>query len=228
MAGDNMTEKNNTTEKLYMKDAYLKEFEAHVIKIMGNQVLLDKTAFYSERGGQVGDTGFLNNTRVIDTKYDENDENKHSILHIIEGNPYFKEGDSIIGRIDWDRRYKIMKNHAASHITEYFLDQIFGKLKLVGTLVNEKHDSSTYIYHEALDKDKLLQVERLSNEFILKGYEIERWEDPDRHGWWYWKAGEITMPCGGTHPLNTEEIGQISIKRKSGGKGKEKIFTMSI
>lgn len=224
-----MTEKCiKMTEKLYMTDAYLKEFDAHVVKIDGNQILLDRTAFYSESGGQVGDTGFLNQTRVIDTRYDEKKEN---ILHIVDGVPNFKEGDKIIGTIDWDRRYRIMKNHAASHIMEYFLFDIFGKfgeLKLVGTLVNEKHDSSTYKYSGTFDHENLKSVEELSNQFILKGYNIERWEDPDKPDWWYWKAGKIKMSCGGTHPKNVKEIGQISIKRKSGGKGREKILTSTV
>jgi len=208
-----------------MKDPYTKEFEATVLKVNGNQVILDKTAFFAESGGQIGDTGYLNITKVIDTKYDENKEN---VIHIIEGEPDFRERDKVIGIIDWDRRYKIMKNHAASHIMEHFLFKIFGELRLIGTSVSEKHDSSTYAYSELFDQNKLKEVERLSNEFILKDYEIKRWEDPNKPGWWYWESGEIIMPCGGTHPINTKEIGKVSIKRKGGGKGKEKILTSTI
>lgn len=210
------------TEKLYITDSYIKEFEAQVLKIDGNQVSLDKTAFYAENGGQVGDTGYLGNTRVVDTKYDENKEN---VLHIIEGIPDFRKGDKVIGRVDWDRRYRIMKHHAASHIMEHFLYKTFGELKLVGTLVNEKHDSSTYEYSGSFDQEKLKLIETLVNEFISKGYEIERWEDPNKPGWWHWKAGDIQMPCGGTHPVSVKEIDKVSIKRKSGGKGKVKILT---
>lgn len=213
------------TEKLFDIDPYIKEFEATVVVINSNQILLDKTAFYAESGGQVGDTGFLNQTKVVDTRYDEKKEN---IIHIIEEEHDFKQGDTVIGRINWNRRYRIMKNHAASHIMEYFLYQTFGTLKLVGTTVSEKHDSSTYEHHEAFGQKEFKDIERLSNEFVSKGYDIERWEDSDRPGWWYWKAGEITMPCGGTHPKNVKEIGQISIKRKSGGKGKEKVLTSII
>ncbi len=214
------------TEKLYMTDAYIKEFDARVLKIDDNQVVLDRTAFYAERGGQVGDTGFLNRTRIVDTIYDDKNENKKEhILHITEKEPDFKQGDIVIGRVDWDRRYRIMKIHAASHIMEYFLFEIFGKAKLIGSTVDEKHDNSTYNYNEALDRDRLEQVEKLTNDFILKNYEIKRWEDDTKPGWWYWEAGNIRMPCGGTHPKNVNEIGKISIKRKSGGKGKEKILT---
>lgn len=209
-----------------MTGAYVKEFDARVLKIDGNQVELDRTAFYAENGGQVGDTGFFNQTRIVDTIYDDKNENKKDcILHITEEEQDFKQGDKVIGRIDWDRRYRIMKNHAASHIMEYFLFETFGKLKLIGTIVNERHDNSTYRYNEALDKERLEEVEKLANNFISENYEIKRWEDVAKPGWWYWKAGSIMMPCGGTHPNNTKEIGKISIKRKSGGKGKEKILT---
>jgi Ser-tRNA(Ala) deacylase AlaX len=214
------------TKKLYMEDPYLTEFEAIVLEINGNKIILDKTAFFAENGGQVGDTGYLNDIKVLDTKYDENKEN---ILHILENpnleNSNFKVGNKIVGRIDWDRRYRIMKNHAASHIMEYFLFETFGIMKLIGTSVNEKYDSSTYEHPGTFDQDKLKKVEIQINEFISKGHEIERWEDPDKCGWLYWKSGEIMMHCGGTHPINTKEIGVVSIKRKNGGKGKEKILT---
>lgn len=216
------------TEKLFMLDPYIKEFYAKVIKIDGNKIYLDKTAFYPESGGQIGDTGYLDNLMVIDTRYDDEKNIYHLIKDVQEGNVQegkINIGEIIVGRINWDRRYLIMRNHAASHIMEHFLHQIFGELKLVGTSVNDRHDSSTYLFPEAFDKDKLIQVEKLSNDFISKGFEIERWEDENMPGWWYWSAGDITIHCGGTHPRNTKEIGQISIKRKSGGKGKEKLYT---
>lgn len=210
------------TEKLFTADPYIKEFDAKIVSIKNNHIILDKTAFYAESGGQVGDTGFLNKIRVIDTKYDEKKEN---IIHIVEERFDLKPGAEIIGKIDWDRRYRIMKNHAASHIMEYFLYQIFGTLKLIGTTVSEKYDSSTYERSRPFNHEEIKEIEKLSNEFISKGFEIKRWEDLERPGWRYWEAGEIKMPCGGTHPKNVREIGQISIKRKSGGKGREKVLT---
>ena len=210
------------TEKLFIKNPYMKEFEAYVQKVDGNKVILDRTAFFPMSGGQVGDTGYINKTRVIDTVYDED---KKTIIHLISGGPTFAEGDKVEGIIDWDRRYKIMRLHAASHIMEYFLFKVFGKLKLIGSHVNEKHDKSTYSLDGKLSEDKLQKVNDLVNDFIMKDYEIKRWEDKERKGWMYWEAGEIKMPCGGTHPYHTKEIGPVIIKRKSGGKGKEVVIT---
>lgn len=210
------------TEKLYIQNPYMKEFKSIVKEIRGENIILEKTCFYPKSGGQIGDIGYLNQTRVINTIYDDS---KEDILHIVEGDPHFIEGDLVVGKIDWDRRYKIMRLHSASHIMEHFLFKMFGNLKLVGSHVNERYDSSTYEYFGTLDIEKLKKVEDLTNEFILRGYEIQRWEDPNKKGWLYWKAGEIEISCSGTHPINTKEIGKVVLKRKSGGTGKEDILT---
>lgn len=215
-----MIKGTNMTEKLFRKDPYMREFAATVVKIEDKKVVLDRTCFYPRGGGQVGDTGYIGNTRVIDTEY-ENGE----IVHMLESSPSFRENETVNCKIDWDRRYRIMRVHSASHIMEYLLFKVFGKLKLLGSHVTEKRDSSTYEHSGRLDPQKLSEVERLANEFISRNLEINTWpnkEDPD---YWYWKCGEIEMPCGGTHPKNTSEIGKITIKRESGGSGKEKVIT---
>lgn len=209
------------TKRLYSEDPYKQSFEAVVEKIEGNKVWLDQTCFYPESGGQAGDTGTINGQRVIDTQFDS----EKNIVHILEKEPIFRVNDLVQGEIDWERRYKIMRIHAASHIMEHFLFQVFGPLKLVGSHLNEKHDSSTYESEERLDLEKLAQVERKANEFIAKNLPIETWPDEKKPYFRYWKCGEIQMPCGGTHPKNTSEIGPIKLKRETGGRGREKVIT---
>jgi alanyl-tRNA synthetase len=213
------------TKKLFILDPYLKEFEATVLKTTTNHVLLDRTCFYPESGGQAGDTGYLGQSGVIDTQYDSD---RKTIIHIIEGKYTFEEGEKVCGRIDWDRRYKIMKLHAASHVVEYFLFKVFGSLKLVGTHVNERHDSSTYEYPDTFSPQKIEEVNRLANEYISKGYVIERWTDKKNSNYLYWKAGEIEVPCCGTHPKSLAEVGPIRIKRETGGRNREKVITKSL
>jgi Ser-tRNA(Ala) deacylase AlaX len=91
--------------------------------------------------------------------------------------------------------------------------------------VNDERDSSTYKFEGDFDNDKLLEVERLANEFIASDYEIKRYEDKEKAGFWWWEAGDIKMPCGGTHPINTGEIGKILVTLDSNKKGKIKIRT---
>ena len=95
------------TRKLYWEDPYQVEFDAVVLKIDGNRVILDKTCFFPKGGGQVGDIGEINGVKVVDTQKDET----YTATHILEKEPPFKVGDLVHGKIDWERRYKIMKLH---------------------------------------------------------------------------------------------------------------------
>jgi len=209
------------TKMLYWENPYQKNFEAKVLKVEGKHIWLDQTCFYPESGGQAGDTGLINGQKVVDTRFDA----AKDVFHIMEAEPNFHVGDPVTGEIDWERRYKIMRIHAASHIMEHFLFQVFGPLKLVGSHLNENNDSSTYESEERLDPEKLAEVERRANEFIGRGLPIETWPDEKKPSFRYWKCDNIQMPCGGTHPGNTKEIGLIRLKRETGGHGREKIRT---
>ena len=209
------------TKRMYWKNPYQKSFEAKIEKIEGKQVWLDQTCFYPESGGQAGDIGAINGQKVIDTRFDS----EKNIIHVMEKEVSFQVNDIVQGGIAWERRYKIMRIHAVSHIMEHFLFQMFGSLKLVGSHLNEKHDSSTYESDIPLEQEKLSELEQKVNEFIAKDLPIETWSDEKKENFRHWKCGEIQIPCGGTHPHNTSEIGKIKIKRKTGGQGREKIIT---
>ncbi|MDO9546071.1 MAG: alanyl-tRNA editing protein, partial [Pelolinea sp.] len=106
------------TTLLYQTDSYLKEFSAKVVdhKPEDSAIILDQTAFYPGGGGQVFDIGCIKHndttTFVKRAKY-SND----GILHIIsEEDPVPEVGTEVIGILDWDRRYKVMRTHTAMHI----------------------------------------------------------------------------------------------------------------
>ena len=207
-----------TTVKLYNDDPYIHEFEAKVIEIDGNNVVLDQTAFYPEGGGQAGDTGFLDENRVLNTKTIDS-----SIIHILEEAPSFKKGDTVRGNVDWDRRYKIMKLHTASHMMEYFLWKHFGYAERTGSNVDERKDRADYAYDERLDPETLKNVEEDTNLFLLEGNDVVIVED--ENGLRNWKCGPVEMHCSGTHVKNTEEVGSIKLKRKNPGRGEERVET---
>jgi Ser-tRNA(Ala) deacylase AlaX len=95
---------------LFWENQYQVEFDATITKIIGNSVVLDTTGFYPQGGGQVGDTGYLNGIRVVDTQPGEETD----IAHILEIKPFFSVGALVHGKIDWERRYKIMRLHSAA------------------------------------------------------------------------------------------------------------------
>jgi len=98
------------TELLYLTDAYLTEFDAAVTLVDGQQVLLDRTAFYATGGGQPHDTGRLSGAVVTDVRK-VGDE----VWHTVDG-PIPAVGTVVHGEVDWDRRHALMRTHTALHI----------------------------------------------------------------------------------------------------------------
>jgi len=212
------------TKKLFWEDPYQKEFDAKVLEINGNQVVLDQTCFYARGGGQLGDTGEINGIRVVDTIKDEEEK----IFHVLEKEPDFKVGDTVHGRIDWERRHKIMRLHSAAHIVYHFMVTVYGESckSLTSGIVDENKDRLDYSFEQSIDKEKLNVVNQKSNEFIEMEKEIKWWTDENGRRHWL-VEGMPEMFCGGTHVKNTKEIGKILVKRGSKpGAGKERIETL--
>ena len=208
------------TKRLYDYDPYLKKTKAKVVNVKENQVELDKTIFYPEGGGQTSDTGTIGGIRVLDVRKCDD-----RILHKTESPLQLPLDRDVEIELDWGRRYKVMKLHSASHLMEYFLFQRLGYLDRLGSSVDEKKDRSDYSYEGRLTKEDLFAVEEATNAFICEGHDITIESDPNQLGKRIWKCGYIEMPCGGTHVMNTSEIGSITLKRKNPGRGKERVET---
>jgi misacylated tRNA(Ala) deacylase len=103
------------TELLFLRDAYLREFDATVTAVdpEGQRVALDRTAFYYTGGGQPHDTGMLGLFGVTDVRKEGD-----TVWHTVGGGAADlpSVGDPIHGEIDWDRRHKLMRTHTALHI----------------------------------------------------------------------------------------------------------------
>lgn len=110
-----VSERVSMTRKLYWEDAYLKEFDATVKNIDGNKIVLDQTAFYPTSGGQLNDLGKITSGgkeyKVVDVK-----EEGGEVIHTLEGMFDGDIGSKVDGKIDWERRYSLMKYHTALHI----------------------------------------------------------------------------------------------------------------
>lgn len=228
------------TKKLYEKDPYMREFDTKVLEIDGNKVVLDQTCFYPEGGGQRGDTGEINEIRVMNTEkevgkiirveekegFKEEKPIGSKVIHILEREPDFKVGDTVHGKIDWERRFKIMRLHSAAHFTYYVVRKVFGDLRIKGSYVDDKKDRLDFEHEGRLDPEKIQEAEKRVNELLVKNLEIKRYNDAKNPELLCWETeGLPVMHCGGTHPKNTQEIGQVRLKRKNPGKGLERIET---
>lgn len=209
------------TERLYFDNPYMKEFKANIIEILPYKdkqaVILDRTAFYPEGGGQPADTGHLNNIPVLDA-IEENGE----ILHIVESAPDSKE---VTGLINWERRFDHMQQHTGQHI----LSACFDKLMNGGTdsFHLGKDIVSIEIGIDSFTETDASRVEKLANDIIYSNIPVSARivNDDELQSIPLRKKPKVTenirivevqefdySPCGGTHVNRTGEIGMIKIK----------------
>ena len=208
------------TEKLFYEDVYCKSFRARVLSCApgkhGFDVVLDRTAFYPEGGGQPGDTGFLSGVRVTDTH-----ETGGEIVHYCE--KPLEAGSEVEGSIDWARRLSLMQLHSGEHILSGIVHRRFG-YDNVGFHMGA--DMVTIDFSGMLTEDELKSIEREANEVVWENREIritypseqELAQLPYRSK----KAltGRVRIvtienadicACCGTHVTRTGEIGLIKI-----------------
>ena len=101
---------DQTTDLLYLRDAYLAEFDATVVDVREGAIALDRTAFYPTGGGQANDTGTLAGAAVTDVRK-EGSLVWHSVADAV-----VSIGDTVHGVLDWDRRHRLMRTHTALHV----------------------------------------------------------------------------------------------------------------
>ncbi len=205
------------TKLLFYEDQYMAECEAKVISIQGSEVVLDQTIIFAFSGGQASDSGTINGINIIESK-----KNEDNITYILESEPNFKVGDVVKVKIDPIKRNKLMRLHSAVHIAALLLEEKIGKKEIIGSNIDESKGRLDYEYPEPIS-GLLPELEEKSNKLIEEGAEIKTFYDIQEKGKRWWVCNNWEMPCGGTHPKNTKEIGPIKLKRKNIGAGKERI-----
>ncbi|MDR2183737.1 MAG: alanyl-tRNA editing protein [Clostridiales bacterium] len=210
------------TKPLYLNDCYIHQFQADITEIGDDFIVLNETYFYSRGGGQPGDTGDIAGIVITDTKRDGDGK----ILHYFEGDCNLSSGQSVQCHIDWPRRYAHMRIHSASHIVEYFLFRHSDNQKFLSSFISGGKETSTYEVTAAITPEIVEKIQHDANAFIKGNHDILLYPDENNPDYRYCKIGDIVYPCGGTHPKNTSEIGEISIKVKGqAALGKQKIVT---
>lgn len=155
------------TEKLFYEDAFLREFSGTVLDCREEKgqwvAVLDRTAFYPEGGGQPADHGTLGNVTVFDTK-----EKNGEILHLCDGP--LTVGETVMGCINWDRRFDFMQQHSGEHIISGILCRKFG-CDNVGFHIG--HELVTIDFNAALSTEDVVFVENEANRYIWEDREIQ-------------------------------------------------------
>ncbi len=234
------------TELLYQTDSYLKEFNSTVYNIdsQNNSLILKQTAFYPGGGGQPPDRGWLTfGTESLEVKRAR--KSGPDILHIIDGEmPQLEIGSSVDGKIDWDRRYQLMRTHTAMHIlcgvifrdygasvTGGSMEPMAGRMdfefetmrkelvQAIETAINKEVDNSRPVRIDILPRDEAFQIPdliRTKINLLPEGIQQVRVVEIE---------GLDIQADGGTHVKNTSEVGRIEIvDYKSKGKINKRIY----
>ena len=207
------------TEKLYYKDTYIKEFTAKVLSVEicdgGYLVVLDRTAFFPEEGGQSADRGYIGDARVTHAY-----ERDGVVYHITDKAPTLGEQSC---SLDFDERFEKMQCHTAEHILCGIIHRLFG-MDNVGFHLGD--DEVTFDVNGVLDREALDRVEELANEAVFSNIKIDtlfpssdelvdieyRAKLDITEGVRLVRIGEIdTCACCAPHVSATGEIGVIKI-----------------
>ena len=194
------------TNRLFWEDPYKTICEATVLKTTDSEVVLDQTIFYAFSGGQASDSGSINGIPVKEAKK-AGDE----IIYVLESQPNFQEGDKVNVKIDWEKRLRLMKLHAASHIIYFLVQNKIGLKKIIGSNVTEDKGRLDYEYPESIS-EILPEIEAKANEEFNQDSEIKMYPDSTDPTKRWWECKDWKVPCGGTHPKNTQEIGNVRLK----------------
>lgn len=230
---------------LYQEDSYLKEFNARVIRVDGNKVFLDQTAFHPRpSGGLDADTGYLivngQKIRVIDCIEENGD-----VAHIVENGSVFEPGLEVRGVIDWERRYRMMRLHTASHIIAAILYKKHGALVTGGHITPEMARDDFDLSMVADWKAAIREAIEEANQIITKCLEVKVYWLPREEALkipGIVKLAERLPPSvkklriveipdvdiqadGSPHVKNTCEIGRIKLlKLESRGRRRRRVY----
>jgi Ser-tRNA(Ala) deacylase AlaX len=206
------------TRKVFWEDPYSTQIETRVISVNDNDITVEETIFYALAGGQESDHGTIGNSRVLQARKEGKE-----IVYTLENGHGLKPGDRVRMTIDWERRYRLMRLHFAAEIVLELVYQHLRSIKKIGAHVAQDKARIDFEWSENISKMfPVIQEEARNiveaNQEIVSAFSDAGAEER------YWEIGEFArVPCGGTHLRKTGEIGEIELKRKNPGKGKERI-----
>jgi len=230
------------TEELFLDDAYLREFDARVVRLAGREVVLDRTAFYPGGGGQPADRGSLGigpvRANVVNVRREGED-----IVHVLD-TAIPDTVRELNGELDWERRLAHMRHHTALHVLSGVIWKAFGA-KVTGGRMHADRARMDFSFPGEWTLEVVGEIERLTNEALTEGrpvrvYDLPREEalkNPDLIRTQINLVPERVKTVriveiegidaqadGGTHVANTREVGLLKITgHKSKGRQNKRV-----
>lgn len=228
------------TKLAYLQNSYRKELDTTVLFAEGNEVVVEETILYPTGGGQPNDKGIImrgaEKFNVVDVRKVDG-----QVVHFVDRDG-LKEGEKVRLKVDWERRYKIMKYHTATHVLCAVIHGETGA-QITGNQIYEDR-TRIDLNLENFDREKIKEYEKKANELFREGRPVDsfflsREEAMKLQG--VVKLANVLPPevkelrildihgvdqqaCGGTHLKNISEVGQIEIvKVENKGKNNRRL-----
>jgi alanyl-tRNA synthetase len=214
------------TETLFYKDDPM-EFDAKVIKVFDDQVVLDRTSFYARGGGQEPDFGSIAGFKVVNV-----DKHANIIVHKLEGGVP-KEGETVQCKVDETRRANITKNHTSTHIINASSRGVLGSwIWQHSAFKDDDHARLDITHHSSLTDEQVKQIEDAANQMVKENHPVninyyDRGTAEQKYGFRIYQGGVVPVKsvrivsiedkdieaCGGTHVKKTGDIELIKITK---------------
>ena len=207
-----------TVKKIFWVDPYQTELITTISSVDENVVTLKETIAYAFSGGQQSDDGTINGIKILKAQKDGK-----QIYYTIERGHNLKVDDEVLLKIDWEKRYKIMKLHFAAEIILELVNQNFDRPEKIGANITSEKARIDFIWENNIS-EMFPVLEAKAKELIEADKPILSAFSNETEEIRFWKIeGFGQVPCGGTHIKRTGELKAIKLKRDRQGKSKERI-----
>jgi alanyl-tRNA synthetase len=218
------------TEGLFYGDYLQLENMAKVLKIIGNDVIVDKTVAYPTAGGQLHDIASLNGQKTAEIF-----KQGAIIIHRLKEPPKFKQGDEIEIKVDEAHRKQLTQHHTATHIVNAATREILGShINQAGAKKTGEKAHLDITHYENVSDEDIKKIEQLANKIVKDNVEVKksflaRADAEKRYGMSLYQGGAVPgkkirvvdidgidiEACGGTHLNKTGEVGTIKILKSN-------------
>lgn len=204
--------------KLFWSDPYLAECEAVVTSVAGEQVTLDRTVAFAFSGGQASDVGTIGGWPIIGAEADG-----FEICYTLPPDHSLEPGSEVTVTIDWPTRYRLMRLHFAAELVLEIVGRRFGRPLKTGANISAEKARIDFAWEGSI-ADVLPSIQAELEELVSADLRIGSAFSDERAQRRYWEIeGFARVPCGGTHPRRTGEVGRVGLKRTNPGGGRERI-----
>jgi len=207
-----------SVEKVFWSNPYQTEIEAIVKSVSGSMITIDRTIFFAFSGGQESDSGTINEFNVVKAE-----KIGKEIYYTIDSEHNIKTAEKVFIRIDWPRRYRIMRLHFAAELVLELIYQKYNYPEKIGAHIGENKSRIDFSWvGNIAESFPLLQKELkriIENDIEIKS----EYSDPENETRYWEIEGIGRVACGGTHLRRTSEVGELKLKRENIGKGKERV-----